>query len=329
MTDIDDGLVRGLDPAWARVRPLVFRTIIGAVVAAGLVGIIAVLIGDFGLVAVQLLLTIVVVVVFALLSWYDADVSSRRSGAFALASIITSMYLLVAGLAKTWLLRSDPWEYDDASTLVRQFSEWIGLVAIARFALLHVHLLLVIHRRRRTALLRVVARATVGVIALLAALLSFPLLVSDLDQPEALWRTIWVVVILDLLGTVVIPLSNALFSPRSGTTSHVPLATWPSPAAGTAPTWDAAPTPVPVPTAAPPEAAPVDVVQPPVPGAFDHRTAHETDGVRRPVAPADAELAYEPRPGASRVLAWPRYVDGTPLPAQADGTPDFSDVTRG
>lgn len=329
MTDIDDGLVRGLDPAWARVRPLVFRTIIGAVVAAGLVGIIAVLIGDFGLVAVQLLLTIVVVVVFALLSWYDADVSSRRSGAFALASIITSMYLLVAGLAKTWLLRSDPSEYDDASTLVRQFSEWIGLVAIARFALLHVHLLLVIHRRRRTALLRVVARATVGVIALLAALLSFPLLVSDLDQPEALWRTIWVVVILDLLGTVVIPLSNALFSPRSETTSHVPLATWPSPASGTAPTWDAAPTPVPVPTAAPPEAAPVDVAQPPVPVAVDHPAAHEVDGVRRPVAPAAAELAYEPRPGASRVLAWPRYVDGTPLPARADGTPDFSDVTRG
>lgn len=66
------------DPTWARVRPLVFRTIIGAVVAAGVVGVVAVLIGDFGLVAAQLLLTITVVVVFALLSWYDADVSAKR-----------------------------------------------------------------------------------------------------------------------------------------------------------------------------------------------------------------------------------------------------------
>jgi hypothetical protein len=325
MTDIDDGLVRGLDPAWARVRPLVFRTIIGAVVAAGLVGIIAVLIGDFGLVAVQLLLTIVVVVVFALLSWYDADVSSRRSGAFALASIITSMYLLVAGLAKTWLLRPDSWEYDDGSTLGRQFSEWIGLVAIARFALLHVHLLLVIHRRRRTALLRVVARATVGVIALLAALLSFPILVSDLDQPEALWRTIWVVVILDLLGTVVIPLSNALFSPRSEPSLDSLSATWPAPASS----WDDAPAPVPVvAVTAPPQDAPVDLVQPPAPVAVGHPAAHQIDRLPTLLPVAAADLVYEPRPGASRVLAWPRYVDGTPLPAQADGSPDFSDVTR-
>ncbi len=88
MTDSTETATRGLEPAWARVRPLVFRTVIGAVVAAGLVGIIAVLVGDFGLVAVQLLLTIVVVVVFALLSWYDADVSSRRSGVFAFASIL-------------------------------------------------------------------------------------------------------------------------------------------------------------------------------------------------------------------------------------------------
>lgn len=324
MTDIDDGLVRGLDPAWARVRPLVFRTIIGAVVAAGLVGIIAVLIGDFGLVAVQLLLTIVVVVVFALLSWYDADVSSRRSGAFALASIITSMYLLVAGLAKTWLLRSDSWEYDDASTLGRQFSEWIGLVAIARFALLHVHLLLVIHRRRRTALLRVVARATVGVIALLAALLSFPLLVSDLDQPEALWRTIWVVVILDLLGTVVIPLSNALFSPRSEPSLDSLSATWPSPASS----WDDAPAPVPV-AVAPPEDAPVDGTRAPGTDTADRPVAQQSGALHAPPAAAPPVLAYEPRPGASRVLAWPRYIDGTPLPAQADGSPDFSEVTRG
>jgi len=304
MTDSTETATRGLEPAWARVRPLVFRTVIGAVVAAGLVGIIAVLVGDFGLVAVQLLLTIVVVVVFALLSWYDADVSSRRSGVFAFASILTSMYLLVTGLLKTWVLRTDLGDADDFSVVARQFSEWIGLVAIARVALLHVHLLLVIHSRRPTALLRVVARATVGVIAVLAALLSFPLLVSDLDQPEALWRTVWVVVILDLLGTVVIPLSNALFSPRR---AEQPAAWTLQPVAP--PSWSEAPSP------AAGSPAPVDV---------EHFVVDDTAAP----APAPAAFVYEGRPEPQRVLAWPRYVDGTPLPTLADGSPDFSGVLR-
>jgi hypothetical protein len=306
MTDSTETATRGLEPAWARVRPLVFRTVIGAVVAAGLVGIIAVLVGDFGLVAVQLLLTIVVVVVFALLSWYDADVSSRRSGVFAFASILTSMYLLVTGLLKTWVLRTDLGDADDVSVVARQFSEWIGLVAIARVALLHVHLLLVIHSRRPTALLRVVARATVGVIAVLAALLSFPLLVSDLDQPEALWRTVWVVVILDLLGTVVIPLSNALFSPRR---AEQPAAWTLQPAAP--PAWSEAPAPA----AGGP--APVDV----------ERFVVDDTAAPAP-APAPAAFVYEGRPEPQRVLAWPRYVDGTPLPTLADGSPDFAGVLR-
>jgi hypothetical protein len=251
----------------------------------------------------QLRLTIIVVVVFALLSWYDADVSSRRSGVFAFASIVTSMYLLVTGLLKSWVLRPHLGDADDFSVVGRQFFEWIGLVAIARFALLHVHLLLVIHGRRPTALLRVVARATVGVIAVLAALLSFPLLVSDLDQPEALWRTVWVVVILDLLGTVVIPLSNALFSPRR---ADQPAA-WTVQSAAP-PSWSEAPPPA----AGGP--APVDVER------FVVDTAAP--------APAPAAFVYEGHPEPQRVLAWPRYVDGTPLPTLADGSPDFSGVLR-
>ncbi len=39
-------------------------------------------------------------------------------------------------------------------------------------------------------------------------------------------------------------------------------------------------------------------------------------------------LLYERRPDGARALAWPRYVDGTPLPAAPDGSPDFSGVAR-
>lgn len=302
-----------MDPRWAKVRPLVFRTIIGAVVAAGLVGIAAVLLGDFGMVAVQLLLTIVVVVVFALLSWYDADVSSRRSGTFAFASIATSMYLLVAGLYKVWIVPTGV-DGDGIWFVVEHFWHWMWLVGVARVALLHVHLLLVIHRRYPTPALQVVAKATVGVIALLALLLSIPLLAPDVDYARGYWRLVWVVVILDLLGTVVVPLSNALFRPR-GT---LPSATWPVPEQQ--PAWSSTPTPAaPVPTAPlpPTPSAPGETGPTPAPALAPADTVITSDGRR-----------YAARPTASRALAWPRYVDGTPLPALPDGTPDFSEVTE-
>ncbi|TPG06679.1 hypothetical protein [Curtobacterium flaccumfaciens] len=325
-TDSTDSTDGTMDPRWARVRPLVFRTIIGAVVAAGLVGIAAVLLGDFGMVAVQLLLTIVVVVVFALLSWYDADVSSRRSGIFAFASIATSMYLLVAGLYKVWIVPTGP-DGDGIWYVLEHFWHWIWLVGVARVALLHVHLLLVIHRRYPTPVLQVVAKTTVGVIALLALLLSIPLLAPDVDYARGYWRLVWVVVILDLLGTVVVPLSNALFRPRAPRSS----ATWPVP--DQQPAWGATPTP-----AAPePEAAVPEAPSPPAPPAPAPAPALHPEPTPAPAPAPTPEPGtvvasdgrrYAARPTASRALAWPRYVDGTPLPALPDGTPDFSEVTE-
>lgn len=301
-----------IDPRWARVRPLVFRTIIGAVVAAGLVGIVAVLLGDFGRVAVQLLLTVVVVVVFALLSWYDADVSSRRSGTFAFASIAVSMYLLVTGLFKVWVVPADPFGGDGIWLVGEHFWHWLGIVFVARFALLHVHLLLVIHRRYPTPLLQLVAKVTVGVIALLALLLSVPLLAPDADLASGYWRLVWVVVILDLLGTVVVPLSNALFRPRHpaqgvGAASTSAAATWQAPVGG----WSVTPGP-----AAAAAGAPASAPAASTPRA-EATTVAGSDGMR-----------YERRPDGARALAWPRYVDGTPLPAAPDGSPDFSGVAR-
>ncbi|MGG7307343.1 hypothetical protein ACQXVK_09135 [Curtobacterium sp. AB451] len=353
-----DVLTGTIDPRWAKVRPLVFKTIIGAVVAAGLVGIVAVLLGDFGRVAVQLLLTVVVVVVFALLSWYDADVSSRRSGRFAFASIIVSLYLLATGLAKVWIVPADPFGGDGIWIVGEQFMQWVGIVFVARFALLHVHLLLVIHRRYPTPLLQLVAKTTVGVIALLALLLSVPLLAPGLDLASGYWRLVWVVVILDLLGTVVVPLSNALFRPRDpalawpGGSSAPSAATMPQPApAGSSKPEVAAET---VPTVSVLDrrgtAVPIDDAWSGVPGPAGPAAASEpsaghgmsraevtrsttADGTSTPEATAvtvagSDGLLYERRPDGARALAWPRYVDGTPLPAAPDGSPDFSGVAR-
>ncbi|WIB63354.1 hypothetical protein [Curtobacterium sp. MCBD17_040] len=342
------------DPVWARVRPLVFRTIIGAVVAAGLVGVVAVLIGDFGLVAIQLLLTITVVIVFALLSWYDADVSAKRSGAFAMASVATSMYLLVAGLLEVWVLHDGPYGAD-VSTVGEQFWQWIGAVLIARAALLHVHLLLVIHRRYPTPLLQVVAKATVVVIAVIAVLLSIPVLFSHTHFASGYWRLVWVLAILDLLGTVLVPLSNALFRPRADDPYSLT-----TDGGGAAPMQSADRSAWGVPGGAVTPVSPVGTsdadraarsVQAPVPNLPTGWDSVPAPVVPEQIAPDSSTnaagsssigagtrvpavvrgrdgLRYAAAPPVERVLAWPRYVDGTPLPALPDGSPDFSQVAR-
>ncbi len=63
--------------AW--VRPLALRAMVGALVAAALVGVASAITGDFSTVAGQALATVALFAVFALMIWYDADVSGKRA----------------------------------------------------------------------------------------------------------------------------------------------------------------------------------------------------------------------------------------------------------
>lgn len=122
----------------------------------------------------------------------------------------------------------------------------------------------------------------------------------------------WVVVILDLLGTVVVPLSNALFRPRHpaqgvGAASASSAASWPAPVGG----WSVTPGPAVAALGAPVSTRAASTAR------AEATTVTGSDGMR-----------YERRPDGVRALAWPRYVDGAPLPAAPDGSPDPSGVAR-
>lgn len=52
------------------------------------------------------------------------------------------MYLLVTGLFKVWVVPADPFGGDGTWRVGEHFWHWLGIVFVARFALLHVHLLL-------------------------------------------------------------------------------------------------------------------------------------------------------------------------------------------
>lgn len=334
-TGHDEG---GVERAFRRVRPLVLRAVVASIVAAALVGVGSALVGDFGTTSWRLLGTIALFVFFALCCWYDADVSARRSAAFGVTSIAVSIVLLLVGVAWLWL-------DDDAERLLH----WLWIAAVGRVALLHVHLLLTNKRRFTSEAMQTVTVATIVLVGALAVLLVLPFLVSrDAGYPELYWRIVVAVAILDLLGTVLIPLTYALFhggqvastgptSGGAGAGAGVTAGTAPE-SRGGVPTsipaygrWSPAKAPVPVPVPAPTQPQP----QPPGLGVSDRVLGLGTHAsVGASVAQvAPPEPAFEAPPasayplsGAPYLLEWPRYANGQPLPARADGSPDFTGV---
>jgi hypothetical protein len=303
---------------WSLVKPLVLKSIIGSVVAAGLVGVFAMVVGDFNTLHLQLILTIILIVAFSLMSWYDADVSSKRSSTFALIGVFVSLYLLLVGFLKIWVI-SDPYttlgydgnasSFDTEGIILSNMAQWIWLVLIARGALLHSHLLLNIHRKYNTPILTLVAQITFVLIILFAILLSVPHIFENLNYAETYWRITGAVAILDVLGTILIPLSSALFNPKAPV-----LVTQPQPAY-------------------PAQKLPAPQGHPLKPAGSQFANQQFQPLQANPVASAEVthtpgSFRFETPPNYSRALAWPRYMDGSPLPANADGTPNFSQVEK-
>ena len=301
---------------WGLVKPLVLKSIIGAIVAAALVGVAAMIAGEFNTLSLQLFLIIIIIVAFSLLAWYDADVSSKRSHTFALVGVGVSIYLLFAGVGKVLLSVSPPSDseypeyYNATNDIMTHFSEWIWLVIIARFALLHAHLLLNIHRRYATPLLQVVAKLTIFLIVIFAVLLSLPSIFTGTFSEEY-WRTTGAIFILDVLGTILIPISNALFGPKS----KEPIVNYTDRPQYTQP------------HSSNPVQEPAQVSETLLPPVLPVPTqpVFEAPPVREK---GNGAIIFEAPPENSRKLAWPRYENGTPLPVGIDGTPDFSAVER-
>jgi hypothetical protein len=343
---------------WSKVRPLVLKTIIGSVIASGAVALIAVVAGEFGTLHWQLFLTILLMTAFALLAWYDADVSSKRSHNFALVGVCVSLYLLIVGLIKIWAIPLHPEAelpsyYDDYSgydvsdngytpdreeLVFRAFGHVVLLFVFARAALLHSHLMLMIQRKYNTPILQTVAKVTLAFIGASAVLLSIPQIFADVEFSELYWRLVAAVIIINVLGTILIPLTYALFGPKNGDQTHngnvvsgnhsstkdqlfpsynapqqtpqqKPETLWaPTPSVSPAP--DVAAVPV-APAAVAPVVAPAAPLEP----------ATSNNG-------SNYAYAYAPAPDRRKVLAWPRYIDDSPLPALPNGLPDYSQVEQ-
>jgi hypothetical protein len=327
------------------VRHVVARLVIGALIAAALIGVYAVVLGRFDETCWRLIGTVALFVFVALISWYDADISARRAAWFGAVSVVTSVYLFGVGLWKVW---SPTWQIDDRGGPAwyapwwEPFA-WFLLVLVTRAGLLHIHLVLNTQRRFTGPLMSKVTVATLVLVGLLTAGLSLPLIWTRVDFGETYWRLVAVVAILDALGTVLIPLTYSLFGPKR---QH-PAPFAPTPAGFAPPPASFAPQPAafaPQPGGFAPQPAPF--AQAPAPfaadpaGTFPGQAPFEPSRSPGPsvysssapaatgadaAAPSGSPYPRLDAQGGLR-LEWPRYINGTPLPARPDGSPDFTGV---
>ncbi|MFC7788554.1 hypothetical protein ACU045_06180 [Microbacterium sp. MAHUQ-60] len=270
---------------------------IGSLIAAAIVCVIWVLVGNQDGIIGRAFLTILLLAAFAGIAIVESNLAARRPEWLVLASMVSWIIALLVGAIKIWLPDPEPdymYGFRDPSGGMRVL-QFLLVIGILQLALLHVRLFLRASQRYVTTFTRVIVMVTFAMLALLVAMLVFFLTFPDqLDYDDLYWRIVIALAILAAVGTTLIPLLNALFAPRA-----------------------------PRPPAAVPQAAPVQAAQPMQawPTYADGRTP-------LPVMPdgsPDWNAYYTGYPTyAAPAAAFP-VVDAAPEPPSAPATPAAPD----
>ncbi|WP_426184945.1 hypothetical protein [Microbacterium sp. TWP3-1-2b2] len=205
---------------------------IGALIAAALVCVVWVLIGDQDGIIGRAFLTILLLAAFAGIAILEAGLAPKRPDWLALASMITWIVALLVGAIKIWL-PEEPGEYAGG---IARFFMLLLVIGVLQLALLHVRLFTPAAKRYVTTFTTVIYYVTIAVLVLLVAMLVIYLTLPDtFHYGDLYWRIVVALAILAAVGTTLIPLLNALFAPkkpRSAATGYAPQAYSSGPAIG-------------------------------------------------------------------------------------------------
>ena len=183
---------------------------IGALIAAALVCVVWVLVGDQDGLIGRAFLTILLLAAFAGIAILEAGLAPNRPDWLALSSMVSWIVALLVGAVKIWLP-----EDDQFFTGAERFFQLLLVVGILQLALLHVRLFTPAAQRHVTTFTRIIYIATVvflgGLVGMLIFFLTFP---HTFEYGELYWRIVVALTILAAVGTTLIPLLNALFAPR-------------------------------------------------------------------------------------------------------------------
>jgi hypothetical protein len=181
-------------------RRIAIIVTIASLAVAAAIGIIALLSGDFGETQGRILATTTLVAGSSILLLCHLAVVGRAVRVVGFAGITVTTIALVLALILVW---TDWTAGTDLSAVWR----WLGVAAVVAVSLAHANLLLLLSVRRR-AVVRWGLWLTLAMIAIVALMIVVPIL-TDGDIPghqgDTYWRVFGVVAILDVLGTIAIP----------------------------------------------------------------------------------------------------------------------------
>lgn len=289
---------------------------IGALIAAALVCVVWVLIGDQDGLIGRAFLTILLLAGFAGIAIAEAGLAPNRPDWLALSSMVSWILALLVGAVKIWLP-----EDGEFFTGAERFFQLLLVVGILQLALLHVRLFTPAAQRHVTVFTRIIYIATLvflgALVGMLVFFLTFP---HTFDYDELYWRIVVALTILAAVGTTLIPLLNALFAPKKQAPAPLaPAPAWPTYADGVTPLpplpdgtpdWNAYYTGRP--SAAQQIAAPASFPVAPVPQA---PAAAPQAPVSAPPAP-QAEPTPPPQPAPPSPATPPVFPPAPPLPPQ-------------
>ncbi|MBP3977546.1 hypothetical protein [Microbacterium sp. BLY] len=196
---------------------------IGALIAAALVCVVWVLVGDQNGLIGRAFLTILLLAAFAGIAILEAGLAPNRPDWLQLASMVSWVIALLVGLVKIWLPE------DGFYFGAERFFQLLLVIGILQLALLHVRLFTRAAQRHVTSFTRIIHIVTIvflgGLVAMLVFFLTFP---NTFDYNELYWRIVVALTILVAVGTTLIPLLNALFAPKKAPAAR---------AVATAPAW--------------------------------------------------------------------------------------------
>ncbi|ANY09054.1 hypothetical protein [Pseudonocardia sp. HH130630-07] len=194
------------------VRRAMIVLVVGALVVAALLGIAALLGGEFGELQGRIVLSTLVVAAFGTTALCDLAVVTRAVRAIGFCGLAASLGAAVCALVLIWQdsMGADPGEY---------WWKSLGLLTIAAVALAHGNLLLPLADRPHRAI-RAGLAVALAAIAVVAVMLALPVLTDGAvpgPSDDGYWRWFGVAAIVDALGTIALPVLVLVLRGPAGT----------------------------------------------------------------------------------------------------------------
>ena len=185
-------------------RRIAIIAIVASLSLTALIGIITLLSGDiFGETAGKVLLTTLLLAGFSITVLCHLAVVGRALKLVGFVGVGVSGVALICGLLLIW---RDWNNYDDIEALLKTF----GVFGVLAVSFAHANLLLLLGQRRNR-VVRVLLYVTVALIGIVALMLCLPIATGG-DIPgengDGYWRLLGVVGILDVLGSIVLPVTG-------------------------------------------------------------------------------------------------------------------------